>query len=88
MRAFYGANQWFNATIGGISTGDVQIASISTWYDGSGTSYTGSVTVESNWITVSVGATETSLSISTHYWTTPQNWVSGYWTATMSIPTY
>lgn len=87
ISAYYGQNQWFNATIGGVSTGDVQIASTSTWYNGT-QSFTASRTVYSNWITVSASATTTSLSMSTHYWTTPSSWVSSYWSATMTIPTY
>ncbi|MBQ3920614.1 MAG: hypothetical protein II689_00115, partial [Firmicutes bacterium] len=86
--AYYGQNQWFNATIGGVSTGDVKIASYNTWYNGSEYYYNDTVTVETGWISVPAEATKTSVSIKANYWTSPSNWVNSSWSYTMPIPTY
>jgi uncharacterized repeat protein (TIGR02543 family) len=88
--AAFGYNQYFNSTIGGVSTGNVKIASTTTWpyYGSNGPWHTGSVTVESPWITVSASATSTSLSISTSFWAESTSAGSGSWSATMAIPTY
>lgn len=88
--AAFGYNQYFNSTIGGVSTGNVKIASTTTWpyYGSNGPWHTSSVTVESPWITVSASATSTSLSISTSFWAESTSAGSGSWSATMAIPTY
>lgn len=81
---YFGYAQKFNASIGGKSTGDVQICSASTW--GSGQTGTRSQTVYSSWITVPISATTTSVSISASWWDTCA--YSGSWSNTMTIPTY
>ena len=81
-KATYGNNQYFNSTIGGVSTGNIHIVPASRWWN-----YTtsDSVTKESGWVTVPVSATATSVSISTSMWA--EDW-SGSWSKTMTIPTY
>ena len=89
-RAAFGYNQFFNATIGGVSTGDVQIATTSTWpyYSSSGPWHTGSVTVYSPWVTVPVSATSTYLDIYVNYWSPSAQNGWGDWSSSMSISTY
>lgn len=81
-KAWYGNNQYFSSTIGGVGTGTVHIVAASTW-----NSYIAndSRTVYSGWVTVPVSATSTSVSISTKMWA--EDW-SGSWSANMAIPTY
>lgn len=81
-KAWYGNNQYFSSTIGGVGTGTVHVVAASKW-----NSYitSDSVTAYSGWVTVPVSATATSVSISTSMWA--EDW-SGSWSKTMSIPTY
>ena len=86
--AMFGFNQWFSSSIGGVSTGNVKIASTTTWpYNDGGPYYTASRTVYSGWVTVSVAATTTSVNVSTNWWT-DNNSNSGSWSYTMTIPAY
>ncbi|MBE6717398.1 MAG: hypothetical protein E7573_10820 [Ruminococcaceae bacterium] len=80
----YGYAQYFNASIGGVSTGDRQIASSSTW----NTTSTGTDKSRgySDWLTIPVSPTQTSVSMSANWW--DQNGKSGSWSATFSIPAY
>lgn len=81
-KAWYGNNQYFSSTIGGVGTGTVHVVAASRW-----NAYitSDSVTVHSGWVTVPVSATATSVSISTSMWA--EDW-SGSWSKTMTIPTY
>ena len=81
---YYGFAQYFTAKIGGISAGEKQIASSSTWATMSSSSR--SATAYSGWVTVPVSATSRSVSISATY--RDLNGVSGSWSKTMTIPTY
>lgn len=83
--AYYGFNQWFYASCGGQNTGNVQIASTSTWPPS--TSRTDSRTVYSGWMTVPVTATQTSVYVACD-WSTTGTSHSGSWSKTISIPTY
>jgi uncharacterized repeat protein (TIGR02543 family) len=80
---YYGYAQYFSATIGGVGTGNVTIASASTF--SSQSSSARSNTAYSSWITVPVSATQTSVSISGNWW--DSNY-SGTFSKTISIPTY
>lgn len=82
--SYYGYAQYFTANIGGTSSGEVQIASSSTWT--SYVSYNRTATAYTGWITVPVSATQTSVSISATY--RDLNSQSGSWSKTMTIPTY
>ena len=82
--SWYGYAQYFTGNIGGISTGEVQIASSSLW--NSGTSSDRTATVTSNWITVPVSATQRTVSISASY--RDLNGIKGSWSNTVNIPTY
>lgn len=81
-KAWYGNNQYFSSTIGGVGTGTVHVVAASKW-----NAYitSDSVTAYSSWVTVPVSATATSVSISTSMWA--EDW-SGSWSKTMTIPTY
>ncbi len=80
----YGYAQYFNASIGGVPTGDRQIASSSTWNTTS--SGTDKSRGYSEWLTIPVSPTQTSISMSANWW--DQNSKSGSWSATFSIPAY
>lgn len=82
--SWYGYAQYFTGNIGGISTGEVQIASSSLW--ASGVSYDRNQTAVSGWITVPVSATQRAVGISASY--RDLNGVSGSWSNTITIPTY
>lgn len=81
---YYGYGQYFNANIGGVSTGDCTIASASTW--SSSSTSTGVASVASGWVTVPVSAMQTSVSMNASWW--DQNSKSGSWSATIAIPAY
>ncbi len=81
---WYGYGQYFTPTIAGTTGSKVTIASSSTWSSSSSSSR--SVTVYSDWVTVSVAATKTSISTSATW--SDQNSKSGSWSKTMTIPTY
>lgn len=81
---YFGNWQNFSGSIGGVSTGSVQIASSSTW---NGATYNGaSSTGTSGWIWVPVSATTTSTSISLSWSDAEGN--SGSWSGTVAVPTY
>ena len=81
---YYGYGQYFSGTIGGQSTGSVQIASANTF---NSKTYNGaSSTGTSGWITVPVSATSTSTSVSLS-WNDQDN-ISGSWTGTVAVPAY
>ena len=81
---YYGYAQSFNASIGGSSYVDYSICSASTW--NSLSSSARSVTAYSNWVTVSVSATQTSVSASGSFWDNGNK--LGHWSGTVQIPTY
>lgn len=82
--SYYGYAQYFTANIGGISSGEKQIASSSTW--NSYVSYDRTATADTGWITVSVSPTQTSVGISASY--RDVNSQSGSWSRNISIPAY
>lgn len=83
--AYYGFNQYFYASCGGQNTGNVLIASTTTWP--ASTSRTDSRTVYSGWMTVPVSATATSAYVACDWWTNGTSH-KGSWGKTISIPTY
>ena len=92
--AAYGYNQYFYASLwnGGSNrgnTGDVKIASTSTWpyYSSSGPWHTGSVTAYSGWVTVGLSTTNaTSVVVNCDWWDSNR---SGSWSnKSISIPAY
>ena len=84
---FFYCSMWHNGTNRG-NTGNVKIASTSTW-PAHGTSHTGSVTVSSGWVTVSLDTTNaTQVSIACDWWTEGIS-QSGSWSGkNISIPAY
>lgn len=82
--AYYGYSQYFNASCGGQSTGNVTIATSSTWASSSSSART--VTAYSGWMTVPVSATDTSVYIACNWWSGTSD--KGSWSKTISIPTY
>lgn len=80
----YGYAQYYNATIGGVGTGTVQICQNSTW----NTSYSGyrSQTANSGWVTVPLSTTnQTTVSISGSWWDANR---SGSWSGSFTVPAY
>lgn len=81
---YYGYAQNYSATIGGKSTGTVQIAAASAF---NSATYNGaSATGTSGWITVPVSATDTSTTISLSW--VDGDGISGSWSGTVTVPTY
>ncbi len=81
---YYGYGQYYNATIGGIGTGECTIATSSQW--ASNSTSTSTATGTTAWVTVPVSATQTSVSLSSNWW--DQNGKSGSWSATIDIPAF
>lgn len=84
QNCFYGYNQWFYASCGGQNTGSVKITPASTW---ASVNHNESRTVDSNWMTVPVSATATSVSVACDWWTDGPSH-KGSWGFDMPIPTY
>lgn len=94
--AAFGYNQYFYCSLwnNGVNrgnTGNVQIASTSTWpyYSSSGPWHTGSVTANSGWVTVALNTTNaTTVDVACDWWTNGTS-ASGSWSnKTISIPAY
>lgn len=94
--AAFGYNQYFYCSLwnGGVNrgnTGNVQIASTSTWpyYSANGPWHTNSVTAYSGWVTVSLSTTNaTTVDVACDWWTNGTS-ASGSWSnKTISIPAY
>lgn len=83
--SYYGYAQYFYASCGGQNTGNVTIASSSTWSSSSSSART--VTAYSGWMTVPVSATSTSAYIACDWWTNGTS-DKGSWGKTISIPAY
>ena len=83
--SYYGYAQYFYASCGGQNTGNVTIASSSTWSGSSSSART--VTAYSGWMTVPVSATATSAYIACDWWTNGTS-DKGSWGKTISIPAY
>ncbi len=92
----FGYNQYFYCSLwhGGANkgnTGNVKIASTSTWpyYSSSGPWHNGSVTVSSGWITIPLNTTNaTTVGVACDWWTEGTN-ASGSWSGkNISIPAY
>lgn len=82
---YYGFAQYFTGKIGGTSTGEIQIASNATWNGSSSSART--ATASSGWITVSLGATARTVSLSATY--RDLDGVSGSWSGkSITVPTY
>lgn len=82
--AMYGYNQYFSASIGGHSTGNVLITSAGTW---SGAQYSNqNVVAVSNWVTVPVSAMQTSVAITANFW--DDNGINKSWSNNVTIPAY
>lgn len=81
---YYGYSQSFNVSIGDSSFVDYSICSASTW--SSSSSSARSVTAYSNWVTVPVSATQTSVSACGSFWDNGDH--LGHWSGTVQIPTY
>lgn len=82
---YYGYSQYFNATVGGVSTGTVTIASSSLWSSSSTSAR--SQTVYSDWITVSLSTTnQTTVSISGNWWSGSNSKTS--WSGNFKLPAY
>lgn len=84
QNCFYGYNQWFYASCGGQNTGSVKITAASTW---ASVNHNESRTVYSNWMTVPVSATATSVGVACDWWTDGPSH-NGSWGFEMPIPTY
>lgn len=82
----YGYNQYFSASIGGQSTGDVLITSSSTWASAYNTDQ--NVVAVSNWVTVPVSPMQTSVAISANFWDDNPNNSNKSWQNNVTIPTY
>lgn len=78
--AYYAYDQYYNATIGGVGTSNITLGRFSS------TSSSRTLTVGTEWVTVPVSATQTSVSMTSSWW--DQNSKSGSWSATFSIPAY
>jgi uncharacterized repeat protein (TIGR02543 family) len=93
--AAYGYNQYFyislhhNGSNRG-NTGSVKIASTSKWpfYSNSGPWHSGSVTKESDWVTVSLDTTNATTVTAACDWWGENSSCKGSWSQTMSIPAY
>lgn len=84
--ATYGFNQYFSASIGGQSTGNVLITSAGTW---SGAQYSNqNVVAVSGWVTVPVSATQTSVAITANFWDDNPTIVNKSWSNNVTIPAY
>ncbi len=84
--AMYGYNQYFSASIGGHSTGNVLITSAGTW---SGAQYSDqNVVAVSNWVTVPVSAMQTSVAITANFWDDNPTIVNKSWSNNVIIPAY
>ena len=78
--SYYGYDQCFNATVGGVGTSDVKIGRFSS------SSSARTLTAGTEWVTVPVSPTQTSVHMGSSWW--DQNSKSGYWEADFSIPAY
>ncbi|MBQ7045358.1 MAG: InlB B-repeat-containing protein [Clostridia bacterium] len=81
---YYGYSQAFNASIGGVSTGNCTIATSSLW--SSATNSARSTSATTGWVTVPVKTTSaTTISVDGHYWDALRN---NYWYGSFVIPAY
>ena len=81
---YYGYTQSFNASLGGVGTGDITIAKASLW--NSAVNYDRSQTAYSGWVTVPLNTTnQTTVSVSGGYWSAV---TSGNWSGTVTVPAY
>lgn len=78
--SYYGYDQCFNATVGGVGTSNVNLGRFSS------SSSARTLSAGTEWVTVPVSATQTSVSMTSSWW--DQNSKSGSWSATFSIPAY
>ena len=78
--SYYGYDQCFNATVGGVGTSNVNLGRFSS------SSSARTLSAGTEWVTVPVSATQTSVSMSSSWW--DQNSKSGSWSATFAIPAY
>lgn len=87
---YYQRGQVFNANISGKSTGNVTIVSYNTWVDS--TNYERSLSGTSDWITIPLSATQTTISISADAYKQLSGGelvnINESWSATFNIPTY
>ena len=82
---YYGFKQSFNAVIGGVGTGDIQICSSSEWNNAANSERT--KTVYSGWVTVPVNTTnKTSIGIYGSCWDI--NGLSGNWSGSFTVPAF
>lgn len=82
---YYGWNQKFSATVGGVGTGNVRIAASTEWQAPS-VSYDRTKTVYSDWLTVPVSAKQTSVSMSATY--SDDSSMTKSFSGTFSIPAF
>ncbi len=95
-QAAFGYNQYFycslwNAGVNRGNTGNVKIASTSTWpyYSSSGPWHSGSVTANSGWIKVTLNTTNaTTVSVACDWWTESQSSKGNWSDKNISIPAY
>lgn len=95
-QAAFGYNQYFycslwNAGVNRGNTGNVKIASTSTWpyYSDSGPWHSGSVTANSGWIKVTLNTTNaTTVSVACDWWTESQSSKGSWSDKNISIPAY
>ncbi len=81
---YYGFQQKFNATIGGVSAGTVTIASASKWASSSTSAR--STTAYTDWVTVPLNTTnQTTVSLSGQYWA---NEGKHNWSGSFTVPAY
>lgn len=87
---FYQRGQVYNATVSGQNTGAVTIVPYNTWLNSASSNR--SLTGTSNWITVPVSATQTSISISGSAYRQHSDGslvdINESWSYNLSIPTY
>lgn len=82
---YYGYTQYFNATIGGVGTGTVQIASSSLWSSSSNSAR--STTAYSGWVTVPLSTTgKTTVSLNGSFWDSASGTKS--WSGSFTVPAY
>lgn len=80
----YGYTQAFNASIGGVSTGDYTIATSSLWNSTANSARSTSATT--GWVTVPVNTTnQKTISISGYYWDALR---TEYWSGSFTVPAY